>query len=112
MNGAVRRLLTLLFAAAQFALPAAASIADGLAARATGNPRAHVENVAGTHCQPVHGADCTLCRYLSGTSATPAATPLTPIQSAVGQCISSENIAGRSAAHFQAHSRAPPTLLV
>jgi hypothetical protein len=112
MSDVVRRFLTLLFAAAQFALPAAASIADGLAARATGNTTSHVESVAGTHCTPAHSADCTLCRYLSGTSADIATASFCFSQTTGGQVVPSLDAAARSAAHFHARSRAPPMLLV
>ena len=112
MIGPARRFLTLLFAAVQFALPAAASIADGMAARGAGDRAAHVEGVLGTHCTPGHSADCALCRYLSGTApkAVAAAYPLP--QTTSGLRVASVDVAARSAAHRCAQSRAPPMLLV
>lgn len=63
------RLWTVLWAALQIALPAVASIEDGrLATRAAFDSRPHVEDVTGSDCAPVHGADCALCKQLSSAS--------------------------------------------
>src|ERR1041385_8175451 len=63
------RYFTLLLAAMQFALPAVASVADGLYAATGRNDGSHVEDVARNQCKPPHAGDCAICRYLTGTPA-------------------------------------------
>src|ERR1043166_1702416 len=63
------RLLTFAFAAAQLALPAVASVTDGVLAGTGRNNSSHVEDVARNSCKPPHAADCAICRFLSADQA-------------------------------------------
>src|SRR4051812_9141947 len=106
------RFATLIFAAAQFALPAVASVADGLSAAGGRNSAAHVESKGDQDCKPPHSADCAICRFLSGThgqsrSSTTAfvlASSATPVEALV-------LVAGAAPRHGF-NSRAPPAVLV
>jgi hypothetical protein len=59
------RFLTLLFAAAQFALPGLAAISEGEFGRGDRQTGMHVEAVGGRDCTPPHSADCGVCRYMT-----------------------------------------------
>ena len=75
MTSRFARLLTLVFAAIQFAAPAVASVGEGLFSSRVVDVRSHVEDKAQTDCQAPHSADCAVCRYLvdnGGTLPTPA----------------------------------------
>lgn len=65
------RFVTMLFAAAQFALPAALSIGDAIAFSDAPSSRAHVEDTSRTSCTAPHADDCAVCRYLSTLAAPP-----------------------------------------
>ena len=74
-HGRVRRrprLLVVLFAVMQVALPAAFSIGDAYleAADAASHPYAHIESHGSPRCPRVHREDtCVLCNFLSRTGA-------------------------------------------
>ena len=75
MTSRFARFITLVFAAIQFAVPAVASIGEGLFSNRVVDVRAHVEDNAQTDCQAPHSADCAVCRYLvdnAGTLPAPA----------------------------------------
>lgn len=59
------RILTLLFAAAQFALPGLAAVAEGEFGGDVRKAGMHVEATGGGDCTPPHSADCGVCRYLT-----------------------------------------------
>jgi hypothetical protein len=59
------RVYALLWATFQIAAPGAIAVADGLAARSSSTPFAHVESGSTSRCPEVHGLDCAMCRYLS-----------------------------------------------
>ena len=59
----------MLFAAAQFALPASLSIGDAIASNDGRVARAHVEDTTSTGCKTPHADDCTVCRYLTALAA-------------------------------------------
>jgi hypothetical protein len=64
MNSRFARMVTLLFAAIQFAVPAVASVGEGVFSRRVVDPRVHVEEHGQKDCAPPHTADCAICRYL------------------------------------------------
>jgi hypothetical protein len=66
-GGCRPRIFALIWAVLQFALPAAATLAD---ARLAGGPpgRAHVEEMPGRDCAPSHTPDCFVCKHLSASS--------------------------------------------
>ena len=102
------RLLTLLLAAMQFAVPALVSVADGSGARAGRTSAAHIEEVGGKQCRPPHSEDCLICRFLSAThQAASSAAP-----ACVGEEISSPSasLVSPSAVDDRRgfNSRAPP----
>lgn len=63
-----RRLLTVVWAIFQIAAPLAAAQADAREAVRAGDVRAHVEDVSGARCAPVHAGDCVVCKQLSFSS--------------------------------------------
>ena len=65
------RILVVLCAALQLALPGVAALADGLASRTSVHATAHVESATERDCVRVHETDCVFCQFLS-TSAAPA----------------------------------------
>lgn len=71
MRGTVR-VLMLLWAIVQIALPTVAVVADAGASAAGVAAHAHIEDRSHGTCVPVHGADCVLCQFLTGCS-TPLA---------------------------------------
>lgn len=75
MHSRFTRLVTLVFAAIQFAAPAVASIGEGLFSNRVVDVRAHVEDQSQAGCKAPHSADCAVCRYLvdnAGTLPAPA----------------------------------------
>jgi hypothetical protein len=105
------RALTLVFAVAQFALPGALSVADGVAASGTSETIAHVEDIAHKQCKPPHTAECAVCRYLAtgalGNSASQVGFAGTTRVELAASAVSTAH----AAPEFGLHSRAPPTLL-
>lgn len=103
------RLLALLLAAMQFAVPAVVSVVDGAQARGGRNSASHVEEVGGKQCRPPHSEDCLVCRFLSATHnvTIPVAAPAmdeqraTVSDAAVTPCL----VTGR----YGFNPRAPPT---
>jgi hypothetical protein len=55
----------MVWAVLQFALPAAASVADARLQREALGARAHAEAGTTATCRPTHNADCGLCQSLS-----------------------------------------------
>src|SRR3954468_996050 len=64
MTSRFARILTMVFAAIQFAAPAAASVGEGIFSHRAGNTRVHIEESGQKDCAPPHSADCAVCRYL------------------------------------------------
>jgi len=106
------RLLTLALAAVQFALPAVASVTDGILAGSGRNDAAHVEDVARSQCKPPHAADCAICRFLSIDQAKSSAERIAFLS--VERATAANVLLSRriDAARAGFDSRAPPTLLV
>ena len=105
------RLFYLIVALVQLALPGVASVADGLLA-ASGGPThavAHVESHTEKHCIPVHGDDCTFCRYLTSAAAD-VRPPAPPIPLAAPAIIASPLTLALSEQRALPHAlpRAPP----
>jgi hypothetical protein len=62
--------LAVVWAVLQFALPAAASIADaGLEIRSARGAQSHVESSSTASCRPEHPAACALCQFVSRAGA-------------------------------------------
>ena len=110
MHSRFTRLVTLVFAAIQFAAPAVASIGDGLFSNRVVDVRAHIEDHAQTDCQPPHSADCAVCRYLVDNAGTLAA-PALPVAIATEQLepvVSATQGAAADRQSFEA--RGPPAI--
>ena len=104
------RLVTMLFAAAQFALPASLSIGDAIASNDGRAARSHVEDTTRAGCKTPHADDCTVCRYL-----TALAAPACPDAPRIPRLMRGEltGLARASGGSPRAHgflSRAPPGL--
>jgi hypothetical protein len=76
MNSRFARLVTLVFAAIQFAAPAVASVTEGIFSNRVIDARAHIEDHAQTDCAPPHTADCAVCRYLVDNAGTVSTAPV------------------------------------
>ena len=111
MGVGVYRGVTLLFALAQLALPAALSVADGIDANSVGADVAHVEDIAGKQCKAPHSADCAVCRYLATGSLGHTASATGFVGSTHVQIAATYVGTPLSAAHLGLRSRAPPTFL-
>jgi hypothetical protein len=61
------RVFALIWAVLQFALPAAATLADARLAAASPS-RGHVEEAPGRDCTPSHSPHCAVCKHLSTSS--------------------------------------------
>lgn len=76
MTSRFARIITMVFAAIQFAAPAVASVGEGVFSTRVVDPRAHVEEHGQQDCAPPHSADCAICRYLVNSTGSAPATPL------------------------------------
>lgn len=66
----------IVWAVLQFALPAAATVADALLERESGSTQlAHVESPSNGACRPVHPAECALCQFVSRSFTPTSAAP-------------------------------------
>jgi hypothetical protein len=104
------RLLTLVLAAIQLAMPAVTSVADGAVAKLVSDPGMHVESLGDNQCTPPHSADCAVCRYLSGDSA-PVPEPVAPMEP--GEALPPFAVAPQlrgAVIHDFTKSRAPPAV--
>ena len=106
------RFFTLLFAALQFAVPAAVSIADGALARASRESRSHVEGIGDNQCTYSHSADCLLCRFLSTTLAEPDASAPAVIGTDIAHPLATRTVLRVASVQHGFDSRAPPALPV
>jgi len=104
------RFLTLVLAAIQFAAPALVSVADGAFAKLVRDPGMHLESTGDNTCTPPHVADCTSCRFLSGTGAGAAERPSEACPTEI--VLASDTAGVESGAMISAatRSRAPPEL--
>ena len=105
------RLLIASWALLQVAAAPATALVDALSASDRSVAVAHVEEHSSQYCQPPHSADCALCRYLSGNTATPR------VAQAAGKIVRHESPAPGgveldtgAAADELPLSRAPPVL--
>ena len=105
------RLVTLVFAAAQFALPAAASVADGAAAAGGRNSAAHVESKGDRDCKPPHTADCAICRFLTTAHGQARAATAILVEAGIAPTHETPLACAATGARYGFDSRAPPTLL-
>lgn len=106
------RMVILLFAAMQFAVPAVVSVADGAVARVGPEQAPHVEGLGTNACARIHPADCLLCRVLSTTISPPRGPVSVPVVSDV-QSPSRTLIAVLATTPSHGfNSRAPPTFTV
>ena len=101
------RLLTLLFAAMQFAVPAVASVVDG-AAGAERGAGSHVEDFGRNKCTPPHSADCAICRFLSTTHSQASAPVVAAVVAKVAANPESLVAFATTTARAGFNSRAPP----
>jgi hypothetical protein len=99
----------MLWAVLQFALPAAASVADAHVERESRSQVMHVESSSTTSCRPVHAAECALCQLVTHDAA-PAASAPAPLIAAVVHCpVAAALVASESAALGRLPlARAPP----
>src|SRR4051812_29416316 len=74
MTSRFARILTMVFAAIQFAAPAAASIGEGVFSHRASNTQVHIEESGQKDCAPPHSADCAICRYLVDNAGSVPAT--------------------------------------
>jgi hypothetical protein len=58
-----------MWAVLQFALPAAATLADARLERQSVGAQAHVESRSDATCRPIHPSECALCQLVSRASA-------------------------------------------
>lgn len=74
------RVMAMMWAVLQFALPAVATIADGALERmSVGASAAHVESSSTASCHPAHSAECALCQFLSRPMTSSAPVTLPPV---------------------------------
>jgi hypothetical protein len=106
------RVLALLWAVLQFALPGVALVADARLERASLEVAgSHVESGTSEDCPPVHRDECALCQVLS-RSAQPADAPELPAIAEVvrpSAAAPAEPQSGRAAASASL-PRAPPSV--
>jgi hypothetical protein len=105
------RSLTLALAAVQFALPALASVADGLIAIHGRNEPSHVEDVAHALCRPPHSADCAICQFLSSTNSHRSSGPASFVAALVTAVATPPMVPTADGQRLGLNSRAPPTSL-
>ena len=110
MNSRFARFLILVVAAIQFAVPAAASIAEGVFALRTIDPRAHVEEKGQKDCVPPHGADCVVCRYLVDNVGHPEVPVVVPNLEAVRTTAVAEESRGATSDRLGFEARGPPAM--
>jgi hypothetical protein len=106
------RLVTLLFALLQLALPTLASVADARLERESESPRAaaHVESPGGSTCPRIHPADCALCQFVSAAGAAPPRPPAPAPAPALGAAPDGDLVPSAGyAVHPVALPRAPPS---
>lgn len=101
----------MLWAVLQFALPAAASVADAHVERESRAQLAHVESTSTTSCRPVHPAECALCQLVSRDVARPAGSSALVVATVGTGPIADELLIPASAARGRLPSaRAPPSV--
>jgi len=105
------RVVWLLGAALQLALPGAAAWADARLDAAGAHATAHIESHTAKSCARIHAPDCALCHYLSApvASRSPSRAPADAAPERSRVIAEPIAVAGaRSRPHPQ--PRAPPTL--
>jgi len=99
------------FASLQLALPGLASWADARFEAAASGAKAHIESHTSATCVRIHGSDCVLCRFLSGTAlASRVAAPVAIRDVGVAVAPVSFPAARTVPERGLPQSRAPPTL--
>lgn len=102
------RLLTMLFAAGQLALPASLSVGDALVSGDARSTFAHAEDASRAACKAPHADDCAVCRYLTALVGAP---PAPVVELPHLRCGQSTGLVTAAADSYQGHvsqSRAPP----
>jgi hypothetical protein len=104
------RIVVLLWAALQLALPPVLTVMDAnLATAVAGTVGAHVESTSTPDCHRAHGADCAFCQFLSTYLGTVrAASPARIVALAQVRPSALLPTFGASAARSLPGSRAPP----
>ena len=104
------RVVMLLWAALQIALPPALTLMDAnLASAAAGTVTSHIESTSTPACQRAHGADCAFCQFLSNcVGMTRAAVPARIASAAHLRPTAIQTSLGASADGGLPASRAPP----
>jgi hypothetical protein len=103
------RVLTLLFALLQLALPGTLSVADAMRVEAGRTATVHAEDRSHGGCPTPHTDACDLCRYLSSAAAgVRNATSVFDAVAVFPQPDADAERAPRSAADLARRSRAPP----
>ncbi len=105
------RVVALLFALVQLALPPFATVADAWQERASGAVAVpHAEGERSDSCVPPHGADCVLCQFLTAFAAPPRVATDAPAAAPPGIAPADTRVALLGAlADPAARPRAPPT---
>ena len=98
------------WAVLQFALPAAATLADARLERESATVQAHVEARTEASCRPVHPAECGLCQLVWRTSAPAAgqASLAVVVRVVVPPAIADRPLRGLAGPDGLALPRAPP----
>jgi hypothetical protein len=105
------RVIVLLWAVLQLAVPTLAVAADAAATSASVGTHAHIEASTDANCIRVHDAECVFCQFLS-TGAAPAASPVPDLPAVVAVAQAFEELAAprRAAMRGIAVPRAPPAV--
>ena len=99
------------FASLQLALPGLASWADARFEAAASGAKAHIELHTSATCVRIHGSDCVLCRFLSGTALASRVVAPVAIRDVVVAVAPASFPAARTVPERGLpQSRAPPTL--
>lgn len=101
------RLLKVLFAAGQFALPAALSIGDATVSDDGRAALSHVEDSSRAACRAPHAGDCAVCRYLSALVGSPPAESVDVTRLFRGELSGLVSVPARSLRRHGFLSRAP-----
>ena len=104
------RVLALVWAVLQFALPSAVTLVDATSAVRSGSDAvAHVEGSSSKSCRPPHSAECGLCRYVSAhvTNDGDVGQPTWPLVK-VAAPVELSRMLHAGAARSLPPSRAPP----
>ena len=102
------RLLTVLFAACQVALPASLSIGDGVVSDDGRAASSHVEDATRGACKSPHAGDCIICRQLSAPVGSAPAGPVDVPRVLRGELAGPVRVSAALLQRQGFQSRAPP----